>query len=41
MWHVAIFGNDLEPLNGLGVANDVGEVDRSVLLHPRSMDGFG
>ncbi len=34
MWHVAIFRDDLQPFDSLGVTHDVVEVNGSVLLHP-------
>jgi hypothetical protein len=32
--HVSIFGDDLEALNGLGVAYDIVKVDWTVLFYP-------
>jgi len=37
MGHVAIFGDDLEALNGFGIANDIVEVDGTVFLYPGRM----
>ena len=37
MRHVSILGDDLETINGLGIADYIIEVYWSVLLHPRSM----
>lgn len=34
MRHVAIFSNDLEALDGFGVADDIVEKDWSVFLYP-------
>ena len=34
VWHVAVFGNDLEALNGFGVADNIVEVDGTVLFYP-------
>ncbi len=37
MRHVSIFGDDLETLNGLGVADYIVQVYRSVLFYPRAL----
>lgn len=37
MRHIAILGDDLETLNGLGIAHYVVQVDGSVLLDPSSL----
>lgn len=37
MRHVAILGDDLEALNGLGVAYNVVQIDGSVFLDPSSL----
>jgi len=37
MGHVAIFCDDLEALNGFGIADDIIEVDGTVFLYPRRM----
>jgi len=37
MRHVAIFGDDLEALNGFGIADDIIEVDRTIFLYPGTM----
>ena len=34
MWEVAVFGDDFEASDGLGVADDVVEVDWTVLFDP-------
>ena len=34
MWHVAIFGDDLEALDGFGVANYIVEEDWAIFLDP-------
>jgi hypothetical protein len=34
VWHVAILGNDLEALDGFGIADDVVEVDGTIFLYP-------
>ena len=37
MWHVTVFGNDLEAFNGFSVADDIIEVDGTVFLYPRCL----
>ena len=34
MWHVSFFGDDLEALNGLDVADYIVEEDGAVFLYP-------
>jgi len=34
VWHVAIFCNDFESLDGLCVSDDIVQEDRSVFLYP-------
>jgi len=34
VWHVAVFGDDLEALNRFRIADDIVQIDRTVLFDP-------
>jgi len=40
MWHIAIFGDDLEALDCFCVADDIIEVDGAVLFYPVQVSAF-